>query len=156
MLQEMLTEPGRLYTNPNCFDQFVLIRQFDIGAAEQFREITRPILQLMAVVAIMYVIARFGMFVWHARDQSHEPAGFPPVWTRPMLLAFAVIFSILAFVPVNTHPRYWTWPTVPIALLSAWDGEHRQTGPGGQRWLVPYLILTAVLTLAYHTRIVSP
>src|SRR5665811_229650 len=153
VLQEMVTEPGRIYTNPIWFGQFVVIRQFHVGAAELFREITRPMLQVSAIILILIVIVRFGMVMWDTKETGLSSQGYLPVWTRAVLIAFATIFGILAFVPVNTHPWYWTWPVVAVALLVAWDGEDREIEPNGHRWFVPYIVLTAVLTLIYHTRI---
>lgn len=155
-LRQMLIEPGRLYTNPLHIIPAGLIERFDVGAAQEYRDVSGVILQLIAILAILYIILRFGRTVW-ASPRAREGSPFPfPVWTRPLLVAYVAIFSVLAFVPANTHAWYWTWPIVPIALLLAWDAEHRQAEPEDHRWLHPYFILTTALTIIYHTRIVTP
>lgn len=66
-----------------------------------------------------------------------------------------MMFLVLAYIPVNTHAWYWTWPVVPVALVVAWQARDSASPRWPmQRWLVAYLVLNAVLTLVYHTRIV--
>ncbi|MDQ3657692.1 MAG: hypothetical protein M3457_21785, partial [Chloroflexota bacterium] len=81
-----------------------------------------------------------------------------PVWTRPMLVSWAVILTSLALIPVNSHPWYWTWPVVPIAMLIGYDGKFasklQERVPVIPTWLWGYLFLTGAMTIAYHTRIV--
>jgi hypothetical protein len=154
ILGEMVSEPGRLYTNPIWLVPASAVGAVDTGAGATFEDVTRVAAQLAAVLAILAVLARFGLRVWRTACVASE--GDPPVWTRPLLAGWAAIFAILAFVPVNTHPWYWTWPVLPVALLVAWDGGDDESRWPRHRWLLPYLVLTAVLTLIYHTRIVHP
>jgi hypothetical protein len=72
-----------------------------------------------------------------------------------------VILTALALLPVNSHPWYWTWPIVPIAMLVAFEAQSEtssatiKTGaPALPRWFWGYLMLTGVMSVAYHTRIV--
>lgn len=152
ILGEMVHEPGRLYTNPIWHIPASIARTVDAGAGASFEDVTRIVAQLAAAVAIVIVLVRFGVAVW--RSSSDAQVTSVPAWTRPLLAAWAAIFAILAFVPVNTHPWYWTWPVVPIALLTAFDGRDGDRKPS--RWLWAYLALTAIVTLVYHTRIVHP
>jgi hypothetical protein len=152
ILREMVSEPGRLYTNPIWHIPTSIVRAVDTGAASAFETITRVSAQIVAVVAIVVALVRFGLVVWRSAGQPQQSE--VPMWARPLLATWAAIFAILAFVPVNTHPWYWTWPVVPVALLVAFDGHAGDRNP--QRWLWGYLALTALLTVVYHTRIVHP
>jgi hypothetical protein len=92
---------------------------------------------------------RFGKAMWVLGE---TPGRDPRQGTvRPLLVGWAVILTALALLPVNSHPWYWTWPIVPLAVLVTFD---RQSTPSVPRWFRGYLALTAVMTLAYHTRIV--
>jgi hypothetical protein len=150
----MISEPGRLYTNPVWHVPASIVTAVDAGAGAAFENGTRVAAQLAAVVAILVVLARFALAVW--RSARTDPGDGPPVWVRPLVAAWAALFAILAFVPVNTHAWYWTWPVVPIALLVAQDDGDADAAWPRHRWLLPYLALTAILTLVYHTRIVHP
>lgn len=153
-LTEMFSEPGRLFSHPAWFiPRGIIEAVFSREVADVYRGITRIVLQVISVIAIMAVIVRFGMYVWKHAGTPNTHNGTLPYWTRQLVAGWAAIFSILAFVPANVHPWYWTWPVVPIALLVAYDADDQAQRPP-HRWFVPYLILTAVLTLIYHTRIV--
>jgi hypothetical protein len=80
-----------------------------------------------------------------------------PWWTGSLLTAFAVIITTLSLVPSNSHPWYWTWPVVPIAILIGFRRSQRPdaaTAVALPRWFWIYLAATGVLTLVYNTRIV--
>jgi hypothetical protein len=154
ILTEMISEPGRLYTNPIWHVPASLLRAIDAGDGARFEATTRIVAQVAAVIAILVVLARFAIFVWKSAGNGTESG--QTAWTRHLLSGWAAIFAILAFVPVNTHAWYWTWPVVPIALLVAFDGDEPDRRWPARRWLLPYLVLTALLTLVYHTRIVHP
>ena len=154
MLAEMVSEPGRLYSNPIWLMPASAIEVLSANAGTVFEEVTRVAAQVVAICATGLVLVRFGVTVWRNAESADGNTSELATWSRPLLAGWAAIFGILAFVPVNTHAWYWTWPVVPIALLVAWDG-----GEGARRWpahwwLGPYLVLTAILTLIYHTRIV--
>ncbi len=152
ILGEMVSEPGRLYTNPIWHVPASVVRAVDADAGATFEDVTRLVAQLAAVIAILVVLAHFGRAVWRATGDTRDAR--TPAWTRPLLASWAAIFAILAYVPVNTHPWYWTWPIVPVALLVAIDGgDSRRATP---RWLWVYFAISAILTLVYHTRIVHP
>jgi hypothetical protein len=153
ILGEMVSEPGRLYTNPIWHIPASIVSAFDADAGATFETVTRLVAQVGAVVAIVVVLGRFGVTVWRASEVGTERK--LPGWTRPLLAAWAAIFAVLAFVPVNTHAWYWTWPVVPVALLVACDGDRDNRAWPASRWLSFYLVLTAAMTLIYHTRIVS-
>ena len=173
-ITEMLAEPGRLYTNPIWFDIYLLLDWlFPHSVADAWSNTTRLLLQLVSIVIIGAVIVRFALFCWRHAVSQHDAVQRLPVWTRPLLLSWTIILTTLALLPVNSHPWYWTWPIVPIATLMAFDagGRQRPTGdtsmpptPGPTditpcvqsplRWFWAYLVLTCVMTLAYHTRIV--
>ncbi|MBA3377907.1 MAG: hypothetical protein H0T93_03390 [Chloroflexia bacterium] len=79
---------------------------------------------------------------------------------RPLLVGWAVILTALALLPVNSHPWYWTWPIVPLAVLITYDASEgsvpsrNAAPPAVPRWFWGYLVLTGVMSVAYHTRIV--
>ena len=156
-IAEMLLEPGRLYTNPIWFDPYMLLEMlFPHPVADIFSKVTRAGLQLASIAIIVLAIVRFTMGTWHMAEEHHLRA-IPPAWTTPLLTAWAVISCTLALLPVNSHPWYWTWPIVPVAILVCHDARGAETlglTPPLPRWFWGYLILTAVMTLSYHTRIV--
>ena len=154
MLAEMISEPGRLYSNPIWLVPASAITLIDTDAGETFGAATRVLAQAAAVIAILYVIWRFATFVWNYASKQQVEVGLLPYWMRQLIAGWALIFSILAFVPVNTHPWYWAWPVVPIALMVVLDSSDDGSRRPPHRWFVPWLVLTAVLTLVYHTRIV--
>jgi hypothetical protein len=156
-IKQMLLEPGRLYTNPLWFDPYMLLDLlFPHRVAATFADITRPVLQLVTVGLALFVVIRFVRSVWEIADEEPQRL-IPPAWTTPLLSGWALITSALALIPVNSHPWYWTWPIVPIAILVCHDArgaEHLGLQPRVPRWFWGYLTLTALMTLAYHTRIV--
>jgi hypothetical protein len=171
-ITEMLAEPGRLYTNPIWFDTYLLLDWLlPHRVAEAWAAGTRVLMQLVSIAIIGTVIVRFARFCWRHAALGHDPLSPLPVWTRPLLVSWAIILTTLALLPVNSHPWYWTWPIVPLATLVAFEASHRQSpASAGQsqatplkitsrtmtvpRWFWAYLVLTCVMTLAYHTRIV--
>jgi hypothetical protein len=152
MVSEMVSEPGRLYANPIWHIPASILRVLDQDAGATFETITRLATQFATVAVIAMVLIRFAQAVWHAPTCGHVP----PSWTRPLLAAWAGLFAVLAYLPVNVHAWYWTWPVVPIALLVTWDGRDETAAWPSHRWFTPWLIATALLTLIYHTRIVHP
>lgn len=156
-ITEMLAEPGRLYTNPIWFDPYLLLNWlFPNGVARTWAAITRPLMQIVSIGIVLVVLSRFAWTCWKIGDRPRPAPGALAVWTRPLLVAWTLILTTLALLPVNSHPWYWTWPIVPIAVLIAFDGQ-RQAGekrPPVPGWFWGYLVLTAIMTLAYHTRIV--
>ena len=65
--------------------------------------------------------------------------------------------STMALAPVNSHPWYWTWPVVPVAILVCYDGGTSiANSPSIPKWVWVYIAVTGVMTIAYHTRIVHP
>lgn len=159
-LTEMFLEPGRLYTNPLWFNPYLVLEWiFPPGVARAFANVTRIGLQLAAVAIILWVVVRFAKTMWALGDRVAPSGAGESV--RPMLVGWAVILTTLALLPVNSHPWYWTWPVVPIAVLIAYDSRQASTfsagpdvTPAPPRWFWAHLALTAVMTLAYHTRIV--
>ncbi len=156
-LTEMFLEPGRLYTNPLWFNPYLVLEWvFPPGVARAFANVTRIGLQLAAIAVIGWVVVRFAKAMWALGDREGPADAGDSI--RPLLLGWTVILTTLALLPVNSHPWYWTWPVVPIAVLIAYDGSRAMATPSAPapvpRWLWAYLALTAVMTLAYHTRIV--
>jgi hypothetical protein len=155
ILRQMVLEPGRLFTNPLWFDPYMLLDfLFPSWVADAFASVTRAGMQLLSVGLILLVIVIFGKRMW-ALGAVSQSAESPPVWTKPLLVGWTVILSTLALLPVNSHPWYWTWPIVPIAVLICFNASgNESTAPTAPRWFWGYLVLTAVMTIAYHTRIV--
>jgi hypothetical protein len=171
-ITEMLAEPGRLYTNPIWFDTYLVLDWLlPHRVAKAWATGTRVLMQLVSIAIIGIVIVRFALFCWRHAPVDHPDIPRLPVWTRPLLLSWTIILTTLALLPVNSHPWYWTWPIVPIATLIAFDTSHPQSNsapapsnpivpaitansPAVPGWFWAYLVLTCVMTLAYHTRIV--
>jgi hypothetical protein len=151
ILTEMVSEPGRLYTNPIWVVPAWIVRLVGEDAGEAFETASRAATQLAVVAVILVVLTRFSRSVV---ARSQQDPDMPQAWTRPLLGSWAAIFAVLAYLPVNAHAWYWTWPVAPIALLIAWDGRDGADRWPRQRWLGPYLALTAVLAIVYHTRII--
>lgn len=159
-LTEMFLEPGRLYTNPLWFDPYMLLDWlFPHAVARTWADVTRVALQLIVIAIIGWVVVRFARTMWKLGGRN-TGALRERDQVRPLLVGWAVIMTTLALLPVNSHPWYWTWPIAPLAVLVSYDAQpHTSPAEGGvakpvPRWLWGYLVLTALMTLAYHTRIV--
>jgi len=160
-LTEMFLEPGRLFTNPIWFDQYLLLEWlFPNRVARIFADVTRVGMQLIAISIIAWVVIRFGKAMWRLGERPSDTECRRDS-IRPLLVGWTMILTALALLPVNSHPWYWTWPIVPLAMLITFDAHPRTTragftarAPAVPRWFWAYLTLTAVMTLAYHTRIV--
>ncbi len=166
-ITEMLAEPGRLYTNPIWFDPYMLLDWlFPHEVARAWANITRAVMQVVTIAITLVVLVRFALFCWN-HATSEDPANRLPVWTRPLILSWAIILTSLALLPVNSHPWYWTWPIVPLAVLITFDASRQTPSPATSetenslaevvavpRWFWAYLVLICIMTLAYHTRIV--
>jgi len=160
-LTEMFLEPGRLYTNPLWFDPYLVLEWlFPNRVSRIFADVTRVGMQLVTVGIIIVVVIRFGQTMWNLGVRPTD-AERRRNSVRPLLVGWAVILTALALLPVNSHPWYWTWPIVPIAMLVAFEAQSEtssatiKTGaPALPRWFWGYLVLTGVMSVAYHTRIV--
>jgi len=155
---EMFTEPGRLFSHPFWQLQSVAIKgAFSTEGKEVYESVIRIVMQIATVVGLGYAL----LIVVRAARGTTASADSPAQesWNRSILMSWTVILAVLAFVPVNSHAWYWTWPVVPISLLVALgatrddhsNGSSRRTLP---RWFWPYMVLTAALTLVYHARII--
>jgi len=152
-LTEMFSEPGRLYTNPVWFDTYMLLDYlFPHNVARTFADVTRAGLQVASLGIFGWVTARFVKQLWLIDGDQVDGRGIP-AWAGPFIVAWTIVLTTLALLPVNSHPWYWTWPVVPIAVLIAWDARDQER-PTLPRWFWWYLGFTALMTLAYHTRIV--
>lgn len=161
-LAEMFSEPGRIFTHPVWFMPSILLENvFSPDIAERYAVVTRAALQVALLIAIGIIVYRFGRTIWrgdsgfgrgHHRDGS-RPWLYP--WTRPLLVVWTATVCALAFIPANSHPWYWTWPVVPVALLVTFDAADSSRYAHPPRWFWAYLAATMILTLIYHTRIVN-
>lgn len=161
-LAEMFSEPGRIFTHPLWFMPSILLENvFSPEIADRYEEVTRAALQVLLLIVVAIVIYRFGRAMWRMKlknGQGHHGGGpcrrlYP--WTRPLLVAWTGTVCALAFIPANSHPWYWTWPVVPVALLVTFDAAGVSQRIRLPRWFWAYLAMTMVLTLVYHTRIVN-
>jgi len=155
-LSEMLSEPGRLFSSPIVLYPKVGLEHLGLnGVASAFEDIAGPVIQFLVVAIVLGTVVWFGKRVWGTATLAGD-AGFP-AWTRDLLAAWAVIMTTLALLPVNGHPWYWTWPVVPVATyVCVTAATSESPSPALPRWLWVYLVATAVMTIAYHTRIVHP
>ncbi len=154
-LTEMFLEPGRLFTNPIWFDPYLVLEWlFPKRVSRTYADVTRTGLQLITIGIIVWVVIRFAKRMWEIGDRPTGDIDHGAS-VRPLLVGWTVILTTLALLPVNSHPWYWTWPIVPISVLIAYDARSAGVGTGPvPRWFWGYLVLTALMTLAYHTRIV--
>ncbi len=161
-LAEMFSEPGRIFTHPLWFMPSILLENvFSPEIAERYEEVTRAALQVVLLIVLGIVVHRFGRTLWQGRGGAGPGSGgdtrrpwlYP--WTRPLLVAWTASVCALAFIPANSHPWYWTWPVVPVALLVTFDADEATRRSQPPTWFWVYLSVTMVFTLVYHTRIVN-
>lgn len=156
--REMLSEPGRLFSHPLWHLLSIPVKgAFSADVNGVFEAVIRSSMQVVTLAGLAYAL-------WLVVDQARKSAGTGEAarfrsMTCSILLSWSIILAVLAFVPVNSHAWYWTWPVVPISLLiSVPAGSGRRTsgraGTALPRWFWPYMALTAALTLVYHARIV--
>ncbi|MDQ4099540.1 MAG: hypothetical protein M3121_03460 [Chloroflexota bacterium] len=160
---EMVTEPGRNFSNPVWLLPY-LIARWSIGDVVDpiFFGGLRALMLVGTLALVSWLLLRFGRRMLDGRRRSWMPrtGSRPsdlPWWTGPLLCSWTAIMAALAFLPVNVHAWYWTWPVVPIALLvairaagSTLDGVDLAL----PRWFWGYLLFSAAMTLVYHTRVV--
>lgn len=163
VVSEMVSEPGRNFSHPVwTLFRALLDATLPHTLARWFIASIRIIMQIATLAAIGIATWRFGRYLWtHERDRhtdAKESFGFPstPWWTGRFLGAWAMFMVSLAFLPVNIHSWYWTWPIIPISLLIVWNAE--QKGSKGEsarlpRWFWAYLAVTAVFTLIDVTKV---
>ena len=164
-VEEMLAEPSRLFTHPIWrFFQSSLGFLFPDVVSDAYNAITRPLLQMLTFALFGWILYLLVRALWPKPAADVDADGFTaedlPWWTKPVLVAWSGMLAILAFLPVNSHPWYWVWPVVPIAILATFLIRDIAT-PAAPRlllarlpaWFWVYLWANAFLTLMYHTRI---
>ncbi|MEJ7837280.1 MAG: hypothetical protein WKF81_00570 [Thermomicrobiales bacterium] len=157
--REMFLEPGRLFAHPIWLVPYLLMSQFAAGGVVSFYvEFVRIGLQIATFVLLLYLIVRYIRSLWTPNiPDAEEPSDSRPWWTGHLIRAWVGVLAILALVPANSHAWYWTWTVAPIAVLLCWNRSQDsspETSIELPRWLIPYLVLIATMTLIYHTRIV--
>ncbi|MGC4105751.1 MAG: hypothetical protein QM753_05245 [Thermomicrobiales bacterium] len=161
VLGEMLREPGRLFTNPLWIGQGKFLEWW-LGSAGWYYEGVRTTLQLLMFAGIGLGIWKLVSPLWRgtavgAATADADSSIRPPFWwTEAFLLAWAIVMASLSLVPANSHSWYWMWPVVPIATLVAFRGGNaiaRGETPALGRWFWAYLLLTALMTLVYTTKV---
>lgn len=162
-IEEMLAEPGRLYTHPIWrLIQSAMGFLLPNDAARVWNAVSRPFLQVMTIALFIGVVVWLGAKLWNpphaggtSSGESPESDGLP-WWTRHVLYAWMMMFLVLAYVPVNSHPWYWVWPVAAVALVIAFDLRKSARAWSVRMlptWFWVYLWGNALLTLMYHTRI---
>jgi hypothetical protein len=162
ILTELFKEPGRLFSHP-----FWRVQYFVLDAILPWRyvnfyiETVRTSLQIATILLIGWAAWKLIKALWMSAPtedvESDTYADRLPWWTGHLLVAFAIVITTLSYVPVNSHPWYWTWPVVPIALLVAWQRSQRGDSliaTAMPKWFWLYLAGNALLTIVYNTRIV--
>lgn len=156
--REMFLEPGRLFAHPIWLVPYLIMSQFAPGGVVSFYVAAmRTALQIATLALLIYAVVKFVRPLWAGVDQGTAPDTTHYWWTGHLIRAWVAVLAILALVPANSHAWYWTWTIAPIAVLISWnraqlvESDCKDELP---RWLVPYLILIATMTLIYHTRIV--
>lgn len=160
---EMVSEPGRNFSNPLWLVPYLLSR-WTIGKAVDpiFFGGLRVLLVGVTLGLVVWIAYRFGRHMVSRAPTRLFPAMVPavsglPWWTGPLLVAWAATLGALAFLPVNTHAWYSTWPVVPVALLVAFRASTTPVDgvpPTLPRWFWVYLTFSALVMLIYHTRVV--
>lgn len=162
-LNEMRDEPNKLYTQPIWRAIQSVIRIFvSQEAADTWSNISRTALQITLLAILLGVLIWLGKKLWNG-PESHTSPGNDllnddglPWWTRYVLYASMLMLLALAYVPVNSHPWYWIWPVVMVALVIAYDTRNNSLNWSISllpSWFWIYVWGNAVLTLVYHTRI---
>ncbi|MCO5217214.1 MAG: hypothetical protein M9934_06030 [Thermomicrobiales bacterium] len=161
-LEEMIREPSRLYTNPVWRTINGIIRSvFGGHVSWRFSEISRDILQFTSSALFVGIVVWLGYKIWNDTHVSVDPGEddlLPeriPWWSGHVLYAWMGILLVISFLPVNSHPWYWVWPVPAVAQVIAWEfrGERQWSVKATPTWVWAYLWFTALMTLAYHTRI---
>lgn len=161
ILTELFKEPGRLFSHPLWAVPYFAIDGILPGRLVNiYIETVRLSLQITTFALIGWAAFTLAKSLWlHAPEERQlvDDSESLPWWTGHLLVAFAVVITTLALVPVNSHPWYWTWPVVPIALLLSWQRSQRNdtlTATALPLWFWPYIAANGVLTIVYNTRIV--
>jgi hypothetical protein len=162
-IEEMLAEPGRLYTHPIWrLIQSVMGFLLPADASDVWNAISRPFLQVTTMALFIGIVVFMGVRLWNdgetAASAPEEPTRSQvlPWWTRHVLYGWMIMFFVLAYVPVNSHPWYWVWPVAAVGLVIAFDFRSRNESWSVAllpTWFWIYLWGNALLTLMYHTRI---
>ncbi len=161
-VHEMLAEPDRLYTHPVWRGiQSLLGVLFPDSISGGWTAFSRPFLQFATIGLSIAVVVWLGYRLWNDPRVTDDPEKDPltpeglPWWTRHVLYGWLIIFLILSFIPVNSHPWYWVWPIPAVAQVIAYELRHERQWSIAKMptWFWVYLWGNALLTLAYHTRI---
>ncbi|MGB3330197.1 MAG: hypothetical protein WBA46_14650 [Thermomicrobiales bacterium] len=163
VLAEMLREPGRLFTNPLWIGQGKLLDAW-LGPSHTgwYYDTVRMGLQVAMFAGVAWGVWRLVAPLWKgtaagAASAEADVTWNPPFWwTEPFLVAWAIVMSSLSLIPANSHSWYWMWPVVPIATLVTFRAAkalHQGDTPTLPRWFWGYLILTALMTLVYTTKV---
>ncbi len=161
-IEEMVREPSRLYTHPLWRSISGIIRGiFGGNAGWRFNEISRDVLQFGSSAIFVAIVVWLGIKLWKDDHVSADPAEddlLPegiPWWTGHLLYAWMAFFLVMSFLPVNSHPWYWVWPVSAVVQVIAWEfrGNRKWTVQAMPGWVWAYIWGSAILTLAYHTRI---
>lgn len=161
-IDEMLAEPSRLYTHPIWrFIQSALGFLFPDVVSDAYNAITRPLLQVLTFVLFGWILWILVKALWPKPTMSIDADGFAaddlPWWTKPVLVTWTAMLVVLGLLPVNSHPWYWVWPVVPVAILAMYlirsDDAPAARVVRLPTWFWLYVWGNALLTLMYHTRI---
>ncbi len=160
---EMVTEPGRNFSNPFWLLPYLTAR-WTVGDVVDpiFFGGLRALMLVSTLSLVSWILLRFGRHMLDGRPLSWTPraarrTSVLPSWAAPLLYCWTAVLAALAFLPVNTHAWYWTWPVAPIALLAAFQATRDPLDgvePALPRWFWGYLVFSAAMTLVYHTRVV--
>lgn len=161
-LDEMIREASRLYTNPVWRTLNGIVRAiFGSRISWYWSEFSRDVLQFASSALFVGIVVWLGWKLWkdsHISADPNEDEMLPegvPWWTGHLLYAWMGIFLVISFLPVNSHPWYWVWPVPAVAQVVAWEfrGSRQWSIRATPTWIWAYLWFTALMTLAYHTRI---
>ncbi len=162
-VEEMLAEPSRLFTHPIWRGiQSALGALFPDVVSDTYNAVTRPLLQVTTFVLFGWVLFRLTRALWPTPNPEAAASDGAlgenqlPWWTKPVLVAWTLMLCILGLLPVNSHPWYWVWPVVPVAILAAFlirDARPDERVCRLPAWFWLYVWGNALLTIMYHSRI---
>ena len=140
LARSILAERGRLLSNPfYALPAEAVANGWGAGAGADFREIARIASAIVAAGAVLAALALLAVRTWSDR---YDRRGL----LRHQLQAWAAITLALSLLPTNAHPWYAASALAAVAALSGGRG----------RVLVPFLIVLALFSIAYHTEVSGP
>ncbi|MGB3330198.1 MAG: hypothetical protein WBA46_14655 [Thermomicrobiales bacterium] len=157
--QEMVREPGRLFSNP-IFQPRLRSVMREIGLGSTLHALQQGLPFIMQSLVVLFIL-REGVrqtrsMLAFGRTRSDESASRPRTRQLPLdvtaslLQSWMAITIALAMCTPNSHSWYLTWPVVPVALylvVQRRRGEEEYRTSTMPNWVLVYLAVTALMTI---------